>query len=76
MLMFIFCTPLDYIFFSLVAGNGKSEERVQSVLVSAGTSNGPMLSHSPPHYTKQNDANATDQNKDEFLRNGGKVCTL
>lgn len=56
--------------------SGKVEERVQSVLVSAGTSNGPMLSHSPPHYNKQTDCSESvnDQFKDDFLRNGGKVC--
>lgn len=53
------------------------EERVQSVLVSAGTSNGPMLSHSPPHYNKQSECSeSTDQYKDDFLHNGGKVCGL
>lgn len=52
------------------------EERVQSVLVAAGTSNGPMLSHSPPHYNKQSECSetTTDQYKDDFLHNGGKVC--
>lgn len=56
----------------------KVEERVQSVLVAAGTSNGPMLSHSPPHYNKQSECSesTTDQYKDDFLHNGGKVCCL
>lgn len=54
------------------------EERVQSVLVAAGTSNGPMLSHSPPHYNKQSECSetTTDQFKDDFLHNGGKVCSI
>ncbi|XP_065165305.1 uncharacterized protein [Atheta coriaria] len=50
----------------------KNEERVQSVLVTAGTSNGPMLSHSPPQYKQSDCSNGNEQNKDEFLRNGGK----
>ncbi|KAK9758472.1 hypothetical protein QE152_g475 [Popillia japonica] len=50
---------------------GKVEEqRVQSVLVTAGSSNGPMLSHSPPQ--SHCSASATEQNKDDFLRNTEK----
>ncbi|GJQ66974.1 hypothetical protein Trydic_g21912 [Trypoxylus dichotomus] len=54
--------------------SGKVEEqRVQSVLVTAGTSNGPMLSHSPPQYKQSHcSATATEQNKDDYLRNTEK----
>ncbi|KAF2882762.1 hypothetical protein ILUMI_23426 [Ignelater luminosus] len=52
----------------------KVEGRVQSVLVATGTSNGPMLSHSPPIYNKQSNStnSISESNKDEYLRNEGK----
>lgn len=52
----------------------KVEGRVQSVLVT-GTSNGPMLSHSPPTFNKTTDTSATasEQNKEDVLRHEGKV---
>lgn len=56
----------------------KVEGRAQSVLVTTGTSNGPMLSHSPPNYNKEtNTANSISvSNKDEYLRSEGKVLKV
>ncbi|EFA10971.2 uncharacterized protein LOC103314818 isoform X2 [Tribolium castaneum] len=54
---------------------GKALERVQSVLVTACTSNGPMLSHTPPRYRKASESAGTNNepsNKEEFLHNGEK----
>ncbi|XP_044256419.1 uncharacterized protein LOC123006196 isoform X2 [Tribolium madens] len=54
---------------------GKTLERVQSVLVTACTSNGPMLSHTPPRYRKSSESAGTNNepsNKEEFLHNGEK----
>ncbi|RZC42806.1 uncharacterized protein BDFB_000684 [Asbolus verrucosus] len=55
--------------------SNKSFERVQSVLVTACTSNGPMLSHTPPRYRKPSESAGTNNepsNKEEFLHNGEK----
>ncbi|XP_063929223.1 uncharacterized protein LOC135141754 isoform X2 [Zophobas morio] len=55
--------------------SGKTLERVQSVLVTACTSNGPMLSHTPPRYRKPSESAGTNNepsNKEEFLHNGEK----
>uniref|UniRef100_A0A1Y1N9Y8 Uncharacterized protein n=1 Tax=Photinus pyralis TaxID=7054 RepID=A0A1Y1N9Y8_PHOPY len=51
----------------------KVEGRVQSVLVTTGTSNGPMLSHNPPTYKQVHSINSiSESNKDEYLRTEGK----
>lgn len=58
---------------------GKPLERVQSVLVTACTSNGPMLSHTPPRYRKPSESAGTNNepsNKEEFLHNGEKVISI
>ncbi|KAG5895066.1 hypothetical protein JTB14_021032 [Gonioctena quinquepunctata] len=58
-------------------GEPKSVERVQSVLVTACSSNGPMLSHSTPRYRKPSDSGRINNNdltsKEEFLHNGDKT---
>lgn len=50
---------------------------MQSVLVTACSSNGPMLSHSTPRYRKTADIvrvnNSEVQHKEELLHNGEKV---
>ncbi|CAH1153429.1 unnamed protein product [Phaedon cochleariae] len=54
----------------------KSGERMQSVLVTACSSNGPMLSHTTPRYRKPMDIARTNNNepmKEEFLNNGEKL---
>lgn len=48
-------------------------ERVQSVLVTTCTSNGPMLSHSPPNYGKAELATTAADQPKEFLRATEKV---
>ncbi|KAJ8950307.1 hypothetical protein NQ318_021165 [Aromia moschata] len=57
--------------------SSKPNERIQSVLVTACSSNGPMLSHSTPRYRKPADTARTNNNelpnKEEFLHNGEKT---
>ena len=63
----------------VIGESGKTLERVQSVLVTACTSNGPMLSHTPPRYRKPSESAGTNNepsNKEEFLHNGEKVISI
>ncbi|CAG9855183.1 unnamed protein product [Phyllotreta striolata] len=57
-----------------IKADQKNCERIQSVLVTAGSSNGPMLSHTNPKYRKTSDkAHVAEQsNKGDFLHNGEK----
>ncbi|KAJ8981470.1 hypothetical protein NQ317_006996 [Molorchus minor] len=59
-----------------IKGEPKPVERLQSVLVTACSSNGPMLSHTTPRYRKPVDANRTNNNElpnKGFLHNGEKI---
>ncbi|CAH0562505.1 unnamed protein product [Brassicogethes aeneus] len=49
-------------------------ERVQSVLVTACTSNGPMLSHTPPRYRKPSETitSTNEVSNKQYLNNGDK----
>lgn len=69
-MMIVLCLLIIF----LVADEMKVNERVQSVLVTACTSNGPMLSHAPPRYRKPEIvANNEVVIKEELLHNGEKV---
>ncbi|KAK9890152.1 hypothetical protein WA026_008958 [Henosepilachna vigintioctopunctata] len=56
-------------------GASRTAKRVQSVLVAACTSNGPMLSHTPPRYRKASEStpiNSEVNLKGAYLHNGEK----
>lgn len=63
----------------LILGDAKPHERIQSVLVTACTSNGPMLSHTTPRYRKVDPERTNNNdipNKEQFIHNGEKVICL